>query len=158
VSHHQGRLFPVSVRHGVMRKKRARTTFRSICLPGALAAAAVFLALGLLSAVPSRGTAAGPPPTSDTAPEQHQASTAGGAGEPAPPAVCRPGLPPSGQALHRSHATDRGVDPRHAEPGVLLLPGGSTAGIKCTAWLTLRGGLTAASRPPLHVLFCTWLA
>src|SRR5262245_54529091 len=110
-----------------MRMTRAPASFRSIALPGVLAAAAVALALGLLSAVPS--------PASGAAPERPQAS-------PDDRAFCRHGLPPSGEALHRAHATDRSVGPRHAEPVALLLPRPGTAGARLTSWLTLlRGGL-----------------
>src|SRR4051812_42979780 len=93
------------------------TTSRSSPLPGILAAAAVVLALGLLCAAPCLAAAAGSPPALASAPEQPRAPADDGAGEPVPPAFCRHGAPPSGEALRQDHAAQRAVDARHAQPG-----------------------------------------
>ena len=136
------------------------TTSRSSPLPGVLAGgAAVVLALGLLFVGLCLPAAAGSPPAQAPPREQPQTSTDGLAGEPVAPAFCRHGSLPSGETLRHDHATRRGVDSRHAQPGVPLVPRGGTPGIELPPWLALfRGRLPAAARPSLHVLNCTWLA
>jgi hypothetical protein len=135
------------------------TTSRSIPLPGVLVVAAVVLALGLLFAAPYTAAEVGLAPTPATAPEHPQTSTDGLAEEPVSPAFCWHASLLSGEALRQRHATPRGVDSRPTESGVLLVPKGGASGNELPAWLGLfRGRLPAASRPSLHVLFCTWLA
>src|SRR3954453_5018438 len=95
------------------------TTFRSIFLPGVLAAAAVFLALGLFFVGPCLAATAEWPTAPAPTHEQSPASTDYQADKPVPSAFCRHGSLPSGEALRQDHATLRDLDSRHAEPGVL---------------------------------------
>jgi hypothetical protein len=133
---------------------RAPITSRSILLPSVLVGAAVVLALAQLFAAPSREAAAASLPTK----AQPQTSTDGVVDEPVSPVFCPPLPLPLSEALRDNHATHRGVDSRHARPGVLLVPRGVTPGIEVHAWQALfRRQLPAAARPPLHLLFCTWL-
>jgi hypothetical protein len=128
---------------------RAQATSRSIFLPGVLAAAVVALALALLAVAPGPAAEDGPPAL----------PTASLAGEATPPSAGRPEPPPAHKALRQSHAPDHGVGSRHAGPGVLLVPRrGPTVAELPPSLAPFRGRRPAATRPLLHVLFCTWLA
>jgi hypothetical protein len=138
---------------------QAPTTFRSIPLSGVISATAVVLALGLLLAAPCTAAAVGSATAPATAVEYPGTMTDDLASETVSPAFCRHVSLPSGEALPQSHATPRSVDSRPTAPGVLLVSRGGVSGNDPPAGLGLfRGRLQAASRPSLHVLFCTWLA
>src|SRR5690348_6858770 len=125
---------------------RVPPTSRSILLPGVLAGAVV-LVLCLLSLDP--GVPAAKEPSLSTSLDA----------EPTSPALSRHDSLPPREGLRHSHATHRVLEVRPASPGVLLVPSGGTARTELSDWLALfRGRRPPSARPPLHVLFCTWLA
>ncbi len=131
-------------------------TLRSISLPGWFAACVVVLASGLLSALPCRAAEDGPstPGADGTRPPAAGACAA----DPAAPAFCRRGAPPSGEVVRRSHPAGPGGDSRHAGPVVILVHFAGMGAVELALWQPpFRGCRTPAPRPPLHVLFCTWL-
>jgi hypothetical protein len=149
----RGRLgrIPRSWSHEAERMTQVPPTSRSILLPGVLAGAVV-LVLGLLALGPRQPAADSPTPERPT-------STSHLAGEPSSPALGRHGSLPPGQAWRHNHATHRGVDLRHAQPGIFLVPRGGTPRTELPDWLAhFRGRRPPSAHPPLHVLFCTWLA
>jgi hypothetical protein len=135
---------------------QAPTPSRSI-LPGVLAGTFVFV-LGLLFIAP--GPSAGDSPPTHTRDRQPSPpSTEGLASEPVAPAVGRQESLPVGEALRHRHSTRRGVEARNLQPGALLVPRGGMPGTEAPDWLAhFRGRWSVPSHPPLHVLFCTWLA
>jgi hypothetical protein len=117
-----------------------------------LAATAVGLALVLLA------VASGPAEEAAPAYAQPRTSTDDPAGEPIAQALCRHESLPPGEALRPNHATPRGVESRASQPVALLVPKGGMPAPELLAWrASLQERPPAEARPPLHVLFCTWL-
>jgi hypothetical protein len=122
---------------------RRRTRPNALAFPGLFALVAGAAALGFSS---GPGTA-GFDPT-----PRHPA------GDTASPAFSRGGSSPAPEALRPEHLTPTGVKVRPAPPGIAL-PADGAPKSRPPTWLCPSGARrTPFSRPPLQILFCTWLA
>jgi hypothetical protein len=130
---------------------QALTRPRWTALLGLLALVAGVAALGLSS---GPGTPAGLDPLPATAVEGGQGPSA-----PCRPAFCRGGPTDAPEALRPDHLTPTGCKLRPDSSGLALSAAGTSPKGQAPAWLCpSRARRAAFSRPPLQVLFCTWLA